>query len=82
VQATVQFRAIGTTAVAAVSDPRELERARAVVEDTIAAFDRACSRFREDSELCALNAAAGKPVKVSPLLLEAVGGGGGAAPQT
>jgi thiamine biosynthesis lipoprotein len=73
VQATVQFRAIGTTAVAAVSDPRELERARAVVEDTIAAFDRACSRFREDSELCALNAAAGKPVKVSPLLLEAVG---------
>jgi thiamine biosynthesis lipoprotein len=71
-QATMQFRAIGTTAVVAVTDSGELDRARAAVQETIAAFDRACSRFRDDSELCALNAAAGKPVRVSPLLLEAV----------
>jgi thiamine biosynthesis lipoprotein len=73
VQATVQFRAIGTTAVVAVADRDELDRARMAVEETIAAFDQACSRFREDSELCAVNGAAGKPVNVSPLLLEAVG---------
>jgi thiamine biosynthesis lipoprotein len=38
----------------------------------VAAFDKACSRFRDDSELEALNAAAGEPVAVGPLLLEAV----------
>lgn len=72
-QASVQFRAIGTTAVVAVSDRDALARARSAVEETIAAFDRACSRFREDSELSALNAADGRPVEVSHLLLEAVG---------
>ena len=38
----------------------------------IADFDLACSRFREDSELSALNRAAGLAVTVSPLLLDAV----------
>jgi FAD:protein FMN transferase len=71
-QATMQFRAIGTTAVIAVSDRQALDGAREAVQETIAAFDRACSRFRDDSELCKLNAAAGSTVKVSPLLLEAV----------
>jgi thiamine biosynthesis lipoprotein len=70
--ATTQFRAIGTTAVVAVTNSEELDRARVAVEETIAEFDRACSRFRDDSELCSLNAAAGSPTKVSPLLLEAV----------
>jgi thiamine biosynthesis lipoprotein len=72
-QTSVQFRAIGTTAVVVVSDPDALERARAAVEDTIAAFDRACSRFRDDSELSAVNAAGGRSVKASPLLIEAIG---------
>ncbi|MDQ6606520.1 MAG: FAD:protein FMN transferase, partial [Actinomycetota bacterium] len=40
---------------------------------TVEEFDLACSRFRADSELCALNRAAGATVRVSPLLLEAVG---------
>ena len=71
-QASAQFGAIGTTAVVAVSDPDALEGARTAVEQTIAAFDRACSRFRDDSELSALNAAGGRPLEVSPLLLEAV----------
>jgi thiamine biosynthesis lipoprotein len=66
------FPALGTTAVVAVSDPACLRRARAAVEDTIDAFDLACSRFREDSELTALNAAAGTTFSVSGLLLEAI----------
>ena len=45
----------------------------AVVERVVAEFDRACSRFRADSELSAVNAAAGAPVQVGPVLLEAVG---------
>ena len=71
-QATTQFRAIGTTAVVAITESEALDRARQTVEETIAAFDQACSRFRDDSELSRLNAAGGQTVKVSPLLLEAV----------
>ena len=39
----------------------------------VEAFDRACSRFRDDSELTALNRADGRPLRVSALLREAVG---------
>jgi FAD:protein FMN transferase len=67
------FDALGSTAVVAVTDPARLETARAAVEEVVDEFDRACSRFREDSELCHLNGAAGDPVPVSPLLLDAVG---------
>ena len=35
-------------------------------------FDRACSRFRSDSELSFLNASPGAAVRVGPVLLEAV----------
>ena len=35
-------------------------------------FDRACSRFRADSELSAVNAPPGSAVRVGPVLLEAV----------
>jgi thiamine biosynthesis lipoprotein len=66
------FDALGSTAVVAVTDPARLGAARAVVDDVLDAFDRACSRFREDSELCRLNASAGEPVQVSPLLLDSV----------
>lgn len=66
------FPALGTTAVVLVSDPAATAAARATVEAEIAALDRACSRFRLDSELSALNAAAGTAVSVSPLLLDAI----------
>lgn len=36
----------------------------------LAEVDAACSRFRTDSELAALNTAAGRPVRVSPLFAE------------
>lgn len=54
-----------------VSDGRSLDRARALVEDELAAIDAACSRFREDSELVRLNRGEG-PVRVSSVLLAAV----------
>jgi thiamine biosynthesis lipoprotein len=49
-----------------------LQSAVEQVEQVIDRFDLACSRFREDSELMALNASPGVPFLVSPLLLEAV----------
>jgi FAD:protein FMN transferase len=70
-----RFSALGTTAIVAVDDAGQLTAARAAVEETVASFDRACSRFREDSELVALNATGGGAAAfvASPLLLEAVG---------
>jgi thiamine biosynthesis lipoprotein len=67
-----RWTALGTTASVYVTDPSELEHARARVEDELAAIDLACSRFREDSEISRLNAAAGGPMRVSPLLCEAI----------
>jgi thiamine biosynthesis lipoprotein len=56
----------------AVTEPDQISTARDAVLRTVAAFDCACSSFRSDSELSALNRAAGRAVAVSPLLLEAV----------
>jgi thiamine biosynthesis lipoprotein len=70
--ATARWTALGTTAVLRVTRPDALIEARAVVEDELAAIDRTCSRFRADSEIERLNASAGRPVTVSPLLLEAL----------
>lgn len=58
-----------------VSDSDRLGDAVQVVERTIDMFDRACSRFRDDSELSVCNRAGGHAVHVSPLLIEAVGAG-------
>jgi thiamine biosynthesis lipoprotein len=68
---SVTFRALGSVAVLAIDETSLLGAARAAVQATIDEFDLACSRFREDSELWALNSAAGVPVRVSPLLFEA-----------
>ena len=66
------LEAFGSSALVAVTDVAELDTARSVVERTVTDFDVACSRFRDDSELSAVNAAAGAPVEVGPVLLEAV----------
>jgi thiamine biosynthesis lipoprotein len=58
--------------VVAVADPARLATARCTVERLVAEFDQACSRFRDDSELSLLNAAAGRWLQVSPLLAEAI----------
>ena len=55
-----------------VSEPAALDAAVARVEDELAATDFACSRFRDDSELTALNRTDGRPFTASPLLAEAL----------
>ena len=69
---TATWTALGTTASVAVTDPGALAGARGAVEAELAAIDAACSRFRDDSELSRLNARAGPPTAVAPLLLEAL----------
>jgi FAD:protein FMN transferase len=73
--ASTSLPAFGSTAVVVASDGDRLGDAAHAVERTVDAFDRACSRFRADSELSACNRAGGHPVRVSPLLLEAVEAG-------
>ena len=48
------------------------DRARRAVEAELAEIDVACSRFRDDSELAAVNAARGRRVRVSAVLLDAL----------
>jgi thiamine biosynthesis lipoprotein len=55
-----------------VTEPVALAGARATVEARLNEIDRAASRFRDDSELSRLNAAAGKWVDISPLLARAL----------
>jgi thiamine biosynthesis lipoprotein len=69
---TAALQALGTTALVAVRWPESLDRARAVLEKELEAVDRACSRFRVDSELVQLNRCSGKHVRVGPYLLEAL----------
>ena len=66
-----RWTALGTSVslVVAGGDDGAAQRA---VEVVLAAIDRACSRFRADSELSAVNDAMGCAVQVSSLLLDAV----------
>lgn len=70
--AFASWEALGSTAVLGVTVPGALSQARCEVESDLAAVDRACSRFRSDSELSRLNARAGRPMQASPLLIEAL----------
>ncbi|GHG08089.1 MULTISPECIES: FAD:protein FMN transferase [Amycolatopsis] len=63
----------GTTAELVVTDPTRLGEALAVLREELAAIDAACSRFRSDSEISRLHEAAGRQVRVGPLLAEALG---------
>jgi thiamine biosynthesis lipoprotein ApbE len=55
-----------------VTDPACLEPARDLLDADLAAIDLACSRFRDDAEIVALDRAAGARTTVSPLLAEAI----------
>lgn len=55
-----------------VTEPAVLATARSMLEADLADLDLACSRFRDDSELVALDRAEGRPVRLSPLLAGAV----------
>lgn len=69
--ARASWQALGTSVELVLSDGNALAQARAIVEQELDRIDRACSRFREDSELTRLNAHAGRIVQVNPLLIEA-----------
>jgi thiamine biosynthesis lipoprotein ApbE len=71
--ATARWEAFATSVVLRVSDPASLTHARAAVGAELDAIDRACSRFREDSDLTCVNRrAGGRAVRVAPLLIEAL----------
>jgi FAD:protein FMN transferase len=65
-------RALGTFATLLIADPAALEPAWAMLIAELRAVDAACSRFRRGSELWRVNHARGRPVRVSPLLTEAL----------
>lgn len=71
---TATWRALGTGIRVVVSEG-DLDAARTAVEDVLGWVDAACSRFRPDSEICALNLRAGDWVALSPLLGEAIASG-------
>lgn len=72
------WQAIGTGVHLLVTDLRELAPARRMLTEDLAALDTACSRFRVDSEIVALDdvPADGRgrvgPVRISPLLAGAL----------
>jgi thiamine biosynthesis lipoprotein len=75
-EASARWQALGTGVQVTVTDASQLAAARGMLEADLAAVDLACSRFRPDSEIAALDRAmAGAdagPVTVSPLLAEAI----------
>ncbi|MBU4337356.1 MAG: FAD:protein FMN transferase [Actinobacteria bacterium] len=70
--AAADWTALGTLVRLVVTEDAALPSARHLLEADLAALDAACSRFRPDSEVCALARAEGQPVRVSPLLAEAL----------
>ena len=80
-EASASWRALGTLVHLVVTEPSCLPAARSLLEADLAAVDLACSRFRADSEICALQITGqtngqttGQTTsqQVSPLLAEAI----------
>jgi thiamine biosynthesis lipoprotein len=67
------WRALGTGVRLIVLDG-DLAAARGEVERVLDEVDKAYSRFRDDSELSAVNRSAGRETRVSPLLVRALEG--------
>ncbi len=66
------FEVFGTQGELAVVDGRRLGDARRAADAVLAEVDRACSRFRDDSDLERANRSVGHPVAVDRCLLDAV----------
>lgn len=69
---STSFAALGTTALVAVPRRADLLHARGILAAQLDELDRACSRFRDDSQLSLANAHAGEDVRVGHLLADAV----------
>jgi thiamine biosynthesis lipoprotein len=65
-------KALGTTVTLAIDRSDQIELAEAILVRELDAIDRACSRFRADSEIWRLYASEGANIRVSPLLFEAI----------
>jgi thiamine biosynthesis lipoprotein len=65
-------RALGTFATLLTTEAAAVEQAHALLTAELLAVDAACSRFRRDAELWRVNHARGRPVRVGPLLAEAL----------
>jgi thiamine biosynthesis lipoprotein len=72
--ASKHWPAIGTTAHVVVTSPVALDAATAIVAGELDELDRACSRFRPDSEIATLAGAGGAWVTVSDVLTEVLAG--------
>jgi thiamine biosynthesis lipoprotein ApbE len=70
--AASDWTAIGTRIRLLVTESGRLAAARGLLESDLDGLDLACSRFRPDSELVALDGANGRWTPLSPLLAEAV----------
>ncbi|HZS14496.1 MAG TPA: FAD:protein FMN transferase [Candidatus Dormibacteraeota bacterium] len=70
--AAVDGRALGTSLRVVATDAALLDAARRAVDRVVDEIDATCSRFREDSEISALHRRAGREVRVSPLLMQAL----------
>ncbi len=68
---TARWHALGTYAHLALEDAGALDAAVAVAQAVLAGVDRACSRFRDDSDLVRANRHHGSWVDVDPLLAAA-----------
>ncbi|HXL77431.1 MAG TPA: FAD:protein FMN transferase [Candidatus Eisenbacteria bacterium] len=71
----VDGRALGTSMRLIVTRPEALTAAKETADRIINAIDVAASRFREDSELSRVNREAGREVRISPLLAQAIAAG-------
>jgi thiamine biosynthesis lipoprotein len=84
--ADATFRAMGSEIRLIVGEPGPAGidpiEALTVAKDFIAGFEQCLSRFRPDSELCALNAYVEDVISASPLLRRAVAAGIDAAART
>jgi thiamine biosynthesis lipoprotein ApbE len=66
------WEAFGTRVELRLTEAGAIAEARARIEHELDAIDRACSRFRADSELARVNREAGGVSHVGPLLAEAI----------
>jgi FAD:protein FMN transferase len=70
--AGASWEALGTSIVLRVTDASALPGVEEAVRRELDAIDRACSRFRPDSELSLANERAGRSAPASPLFIEAL----------
>ncbi len=71
-EASASWPALGTGVQVTVTDGSQLAVAREMLAADLTAVDLACSRFRPDSEIVALDRVGAEPAEVSPLLAEAI----------